>query len=123
MLTNSENHLMLTNRAYEVLKKLVQIILPALSALYFGLASIWDFPNAEEVVGTIAVITTFLGAVIGVSTAQYNKSDAAFDGNMVVVPREDEPTMFSLELKTPPDEMLDKNDIRFRVCPTPPGHE
>ena len=37
MLTNEENHLMLTNSAYEFFKKLVQIILPAVSALYFGL--------------------------------------------------------------------------------------
>lgn len=114
MLTNSENHFMLTDKAYEFFKKLVQIVLPAIGSLYFGLASIYDLPSADKVVGTIVLITTFLGAVLGISNAQYKKSDAAFDGAMVVTPGEDK-TMFSLELKSEPEDIVDKDSIRFRV--------
>ncbi len=64
---------MLSNRAYDILKWIAQIVLPALGALYFGLSSIWGLPYGEEVVGTIAVVDTFLGALLGISTAQYNK--------------------------------------------------
>lgn len=64
---------MLTNKTYDILKWIAQIVLPALGALYFGLSSIWGLPFGEEVVGTIAVIDTFLGALLGISTAQYNK--------------------------------------------------
>lgn len=65
---------MLSNKVYDVLKWIAQIVLPALGALYFGLSSIWGLPYGEEVVGTIAVVDTFLGALLGISTAQYNKT-------------------------------------------------
>ena len=63
----------LSNKAYDVLKWITIIVLPAISALYFGLAQIWGFPYAERVVGTIAVICTFLGAILGISSANYKR--------------------------------------------------
>ena len=65
---------MLTNKTYDTLKWIAQIVLTALGALYFGLSQIWGLPYGEEVVGTIAVVDTFLGALLGISTAQYNKT-------------------------------------------------
>ena len=61
------------NRVYDVLKYIAQIVLPALGALYFGLAKIWGLPYGTEIVGTIALIDTFLGALLGISSVQYNK--------------------------------------------------
>ena len=63
----------LSNKAYDVLKFIAQILLPALGTLYFALARIWDFPLAEEVVGTITAVDAFLGAILGISSMQYNK--------------------------------------------------
>lgn len=63
----------LSNKAYDVLKWITIIVLPAISALYFGLAQIWGFPYAEQVVGTIAVICTFLGTLLGISSANYKR--------------------------------------------------
>lgn len=63
----------MSNRTYDILKWIAQILLPALGTLYFALSKIWGFPFATEVVGTIAAIDTFLGAVLGISTANYNK--------------------------------------------------
>ena len=63
----------LSNKAYDILKWIAQILLPALGTLYFALSKIWGFPFATEVVGTIAAVDTFLGAVLGISTAEYNK--------------------------------------------------
>ena len=63
----------LNNKVYDVMKWIVMIVLPAISALYWGLSGIWGWPYAEEVVGTISCITVFLGALLGISTAQYNK--------------------------------------------------
>lgn len=65
---------MIPNKLYDVLKWIALIVLPALGALYFGLASIWGLPYGEEIVGTIACIDTFLGAVLGISTARYNRN-------------------------------------------------
>lgn len=66
----------LSNRVYDVLKWIALYLLPALGTLYFALAGIWAFPYGEEVVGTITALDTFLGVLLGISTAQYNKGNA-----------------------------------------------
>lgn len=63
----------LSNKAYNILKWVAQLALPAIGTLYFALAGIWGFPYGEQVVGTITAVDTFLGVVLGISTAQYNK--------------------------------------------------
>lgn len=63
----------MSNKLYDILKWIAQIVLPALGALYFGIAQIWGLPYGEEVVGTITVLDAFLGALLGVSTAEYNR--------------------------------------------------
>ena len=62
----------MSNKVYDVLKFIAQILLPALGTLYFALAKIWGFPYAAEIVGTISAVDAFLGALLGISTAQYN---------------------------------------------------
>lgn len=64
---------MMSNKIYNILKWVAMILLPALGTLYFALAGIWRFPYAEQVVGTITAIDTFLGVILGISTAQYKK--------------------------------------------------
>ena len=63
----------LNNSVYDILKWITMIVLPALATAYVGLASIWGWPFADEVAKTTAVICTLLGALLGISTAQYNK--------------------------------------------------
>ena len=64
---------LLSDSVYTVLKWVTMIVLPALATAYVGLASIWQWPYADEVAKTTAVICTLLGALLGISTAQYNK--------------------------------------------------
>lgn len=64
----------MSNRTYDILKWVAQMLLPALGTLYFALAGIWGFPYGEEVVGTITAIDTFLGVALGISTINYNKN-------------------------------------------------
>lgn len=66
----------MSNKVYDVLKFIAQILLPALGTLYFALAGIWNFPYAEQVVGTITAVDTFLGVVLGISTINYNKNNS-----------------------------------------------
>lgn len=70
----------LTNKAYDVLKFIAQILLPALGSLYFGLARIWGFPYAKEIVGSISVVDASLGALLQISTSQYYKTIQEIDG-------------------------------------------
>lgn len=59
----------LPNDVYDVIKFVVTVILPALSVAYAGLAGIWGWPYADEVTRTIAVVYTFLCAIMGISGA------------------------------------------------------
>ena len=67
---------MMSNKAYDILKWIAQLLLPALGTLYFALASIWGFPYGEQIVGTITALDTFLGVILGISTAKYNEQKA-----------------------------------------------
>ena len=63
----------MSNKLYDVLKYIAQIVLPALGTLYFALAKIWSFPYGAEIVGTITAVDAFLGALLKISTDQYNQ--------------------------------------------------
>lgn len=64
----------MSNKVYDVLKWIAQILLPALGTLYFALAGIWGLPYAEAIVGTVTAIDTFIGVLLGISTINYNKN-------------------------------------------------
>lgn len=65
----------MSNEVYDKLKFVAQIALPAAGTLYFALAAIWGLPYGEQIVGTITAVDAFLGALLGISTAQYNKEN------------------------------------------------
>ena len=69
----------ISNKTSDILKWIAQLLLPALGTLYFALASTWGLPYADQVVGTITAIDTFLGVILGLSTAQYNKNAVRSD--------------------------------------------
>lgn len=62
------------NKVYDILKWLTMIVLPALATAYVGLSAIWGWPYADEVAKTTSVVCVLLGALLGISTAQYNKA-------------------------------------------------
>lgn len=64
----------MSNKVYDVLKWIALIVIPALGTLYFTLAGIWGLPYGEAIAGTLTAIETFLGVVLCISTAQYNKN-------------------------------------------------
>ncbi len=66
---------MLSNKVCDVLKWVALILLPATGTLYFALSGIWGLPYGEQIVGTITAIDTFLGAILGISSINYNKSN------------------------------------------------
>lgn len=66
---------MISNKLYDVLKWVTMVCIPAATTAYVGLSAVWGWPYATEVAKTSAVICTLLGALLGISTAQYNKQD------------------------------------------------
>ena len=61
----------MSNKVYDILKFIAQVVLPAIGTLYFALAGIWGFPFGEEIVGTITAVDTFLGVLLGISSNKY----------------------------------------------------
>jgi hypothetical protein len=66
---------MLPDKVYDVLKWIALIFIPALATLYATLAGAWNLPCVEQVVSTLAGISTFLGVLLGVSSVQYKKGE------------------------------------------------
>lgn len=64
----------MSNRTYDILKYIAQVVLPALGTLYFALAGIWGFPYGEQIVGTISAIDAFLGVLLKISSNNYYNS-------------------------------------------------
>lgn len=63
----------LPNSWYDTLKWIVLIVIPALAVAYVGFAGIWGWPYADEISKTANVLCTLLGALLGISTAEYYK--------------------------------------------------
>lgn len=63
--------MIMSNKLYDVLKKIVMYVLPALSALYCAIAGIWHLGYVNEMVGTITAFTAFLGVILDISSNSY----------------------------------------------------
>ena len=63
----------LKDSVYDWMKWLVCIVIPAITTAYVGLSAVWGWPYAEPVAKTSAIICTLLGAILGISTINYNK--------------------------------------------------
>ena len=63
----------LTNKQYDLYKKLVTVVAPALITLITGLGALYKF-DSTAITGTLALLTTFTGTVLGISSKKYNES-------------------------------------------------
>lgn len=65
----------MSNKVYDALKFIAQIVLPAIATLYVTLAGIWGLPYSEQIAGTVMAVDTFLGAILMLSSKNYNKTN------------------------------------------------
>lgn len=63
----------LNDKAYEFLKWITLICIPALATFYCTLAPVWGWPYADQIAKTANAVTLLLGALIGISTAEYRR--------------------------------------------------
>lgn len=93
----------------------MQIIIPAVCALYLSISGIWGLPYSQQIVGTLTTIATFLGGLLKISTKAYENSDSKYDGTVLVENSPDGPKLFSLELNSDPLELEKKKHITFKI--------
>jgi hypothetical protein len=65
--------MILPDKVYDVLKWIVLVVIPACTTAYVGLDSVFGWGYAETVAKVSAIICAFIGAILGISTAEYNK--------------------------------------------------
>ena len=65
----------MSNQAFDLLRLIGELILPALATLYAALGAIWGWPYIEAIVGTIAAVTAFIGALVNGLRRVYNKKE------------------------------------------------
>lgn len=106
--------LVVSDKLYDALRFVAVIVLPALGALYFGLASVLGLPAAEQVVGTITVLDTFLGVLVRTMRKSYEKSDARFDGAIHIEPDEEE-GVSNLNVTLDPMAVATKDEVLVKV--------
>ena len=71
----------MSNRTYDALKFVAQVVLPALATLYTALAAAWGFEHVEAIVGTITAVDLFLGSLLGITSRSYNPP---VDGTLLI---------------------------------------
>ena len=62
----------LSNRMYDALRFIAELLLPGLATLYAALSPVWNFPYAEQIVTTVVAVDTFLGLFINYLRKRYN---------------------------------------------------
>lgn len=108
----------LTNKAYDVIKWIVTIVLPASAALYLGISGALEanglggLPYPEAVSSVIAAVTTFLGAIMHISTASYEG-----EGTLDVDMSAEDSDKYRLNLNVDPEKLATKKQFVLTVNP------
>jgi hypothetical protein len=107
---------LLTDKQYNFAKFLTLTVIPALGTLYFALAVIWNFPAGQQVLGTLLSIEAFLAVLLGISSKQYENSNARFSGVINTI-KTDDKTVYSLEMNHAPELLEQKKEATFKINP------
>lgn len=105
----------LSSDAYDALKWIAQIFLPALGALYFAVATIWGLPLAEQIVGSITAVDAFLGILLGISTKSYWANTDNKAGILHIDTSDPSADKYNLEVHAPLSTLPNKSAVTFRV--------
>jgi hypothetical protein len=102
----------MSNKLYDSLNATVKIVLPAVATLYFTIASVWHLPYGEQVVGSVAGVTTFLGVVLSVAKKAWSTN---MDGSLIVDQSNPEKDVFSLEVNKTFDDLAAAKNVSLKV--------
>jgi len=107
------------NATYDLIRRIVEIILPGAGAFYFGASTIWGetvFPNPDKVVGTITLLVVFLGLILSLSRKNYTAPETATPvGSFVINTTEVDRPPYRIEADLTLEELEAKKTITFDV--------
>lgn len=105
------------SKVYDLLKWVALIVLPAFAVMYIGLGELWDWQKTKEVVGTITLVDTFLGALLQLSNASFKNSPEAVDGYIGSDTNDPDTGIPDLKMTITrhPKELLSKGTVTLKV--------
>lgn len=98
----------MNDKTYDILKRAALIIIPALATFVNAAGMVWGIPYTNEITATITAFGVFLGAALGVSSANYTPET---HGNLVVTKHDDVYADFAAE----PANLKDGDTIVLKV--------
>lgn len=98
----------MNNKTYDILKRVALIVVPALATFVNAVGIVWGTPYTNEVTATITAFGVFIGAVIGISSKNYEPDT---HGNLVVTKHNDVYADFTAE----PSNLKDGDTIILKV--------
>lgn len=64
----------MSNKAFDALRLVGEIIIPAVATFYAAVGAIWGWPYIEGITGTLAAVTVLIGAIVNGLRRLYNKN-------------------------------------------------
>ena len=98
----------MNNQTYDILKRVALIVIPALATFVNAVGIVWGVPYTTETTATITALGVFLGAVLGISSSNYEPET---HGNLVVTKHDDVYADFAAE----PANLKDGDAIVLKV--------
>lgn len=66
----------LSNKAYDIIKWIVWIVLPAVTTFLGVVLPLFDYPHTDTLLTILSAVTALIGTITGVSNRNYNKDIA-----------------------------------------------
>lgn len=107
----------LPDAAYNWIKWLLIIVVPAFGTLYSQIADPLGLGGVETVLRVLFAVAAFFGLILGVSTVQYNNSDERFDGTIDPAFADAQTSDRALNIKGPTQKAQTKKEILLKVDP------
>lgn len=103
----------MTDRTYEQIRQLIELVIPAFTGAYIALANIWNWPAADKVAATGVAVTLLLTTLLKVARKVYNKSEAKYDGDLVLDKTDPDQKTLLIAPKVDPENL--PKDSLFKV--------
>lgn len=71
---NDQKKLLTSNHTYDIIKDSITLGIPGVTAFYAGMAILWGWPFAEQIVGSGALLATGLGVFLKIAGKRYETS-------------------------------------------------
>lgn len=108
-------NLLFSNAVYDRVKDAVTIAFPALVTMYAGLAVLWEWAYAAEVVASAGLVGTFFGILLKMAASRYENLPVQYDGVLIANDPDPDKDTYRLEFDTGLPAMAEQTQVRLKV--------